>query len=104
MFEQAVQAGIQVLEEKGLNWRAAALNPRLDMAWGDVCILGFLQGDYATTQRKWGVTDDWMERHGFFVTEATLAVSDMNFTEACLELAEAWRNAAQSTDLIEATG
>jgi hypothetical protein len=92
MFETEVQAGIAVLEEKNLDWRAAALNPDLDMARADRCVLGFTMGDYWTARDTWGVDSAWMLDHGFRISDYT----EDYFSEYS-ELADAWRRAAELT-------
>lgn len=97
MFEQAVQAGIAVLEEKRINWRPAASHPQLNMKHPEECVLGrTVNGGYWAAFRQWDVTENWMEQHGFFITDETLEVAELEYDEMYLELAEAWRQAAKA--------
>lgn len=93
MFETEVLAGIAVAEEKGLDWKAAALNPFFDITRADACILGLtVAGGYWEAKNTWDVEAEWMERHGFLTPEA---LSDENWINASAALAETWRRAAR---------
>lgn len=98
MFETEVLAGIAVAEEKGLDWKAAALNPFFDITRADACILGLTVGGYWRAKEEWDVDQYWMERHGFLTPEA---LSDKDWNNASAALAETWRRAARG-ELIPA--
>jgi hypothetical protein len=95
MFEPEVQAGIKVLTEKGINWRAAARSPFLNMAGAHACILGLAVGDYWKVRDQWDVTAEWMEAHGFLITQETFDNTNWDYCDAYRALADAWRNAAE---------
>lgn len=100
MFEAEVQAGIKVLDEKNLDWRSAVLqaSPYLDMAREDLCVLGHTMSHamgYYTAKTLWNVDEDWMESHGFLITDETFTYNpDLDYTDAYLELGAAWKRAA----------
>ena len=95
MFETEVLAGIAVAEEKGLDWKAAALNPFLDMARADACILGLAKGGYWRAKEEWDVDAEWMERHGFLIPDRVFDIEDLDYRDTYAELAETWRKAAR---------
>lgn len=94
MFETEVQAGIAVLTDKGIDWRTAAQSSFLDMSRVDTCILGLTTGSYWSVMRNWDVTEQWMEAHGFLISDETFETMDVDYHDTYRELAAAWRNAA----------
>lgn len=101
MFETEVLAGVEFAEEKGLDWQAAALNPFLDMALADRCILGIAKGGYWEAKREWSVDEKWMENHGFLIPESMFDAEDLDWHHAHAELADTWRRAARG-ELVSA--
>lgn len=103
MFEAEVQAGITVLNEKEIDWRPAALHEGLDMANMQLCVLGrSIETDphswdngYIKARRDWGVNDEWMEIHGFYIDDETSCRLDASLSTLYAELAETWRRAAR---------
>jgi len=103
MFETEVQAGIAVLEEKGIGWRSAALHPDLWMRDERYCILGRsiipteYSNGYRTALRDWEVDDEWMARHGFYITDEMIEKFHAPSSGVLYaELEKAWRHAAQT--------
>ena len=92
MYETEVQAGIAVAEEKGLDWKAAALSPFFDIVHADSCILGLTMTSYWNAKQQWGVDQYWMECHGFLTPES---LTGDEWNRASDELGETWRRAAR---------
>lgn len=98
MYETEVQAGIAVAEEKGLDWKAAALSPFFDIVRADSCILGLTMGGYWRAKQEWDVDQYWMECHGFLTPES---LTGDEWNRASDELGETWRRAARG-ELVNA--